>query len=205
MIFVPLLHPGLWRVTDGCLCWDNLGVEFFVLAMEKVALISYLLCLLGGDSPATFPCAVNRSCTHPGIIQDPTSVNKVLFFSFSPPRFIALPPKSAALLCVFLKNCKWTSEMFYSVLLWLCHSSQASCSNCGECKGRETPNQKNTCKKKPNFFEEVINLLWDVLAWSKAFIGAHCRCHRWINHLWHCHLQIMQILEAFFYFNPDQQ
>lgn len=75
----------------------------------KVALISFLLSLLGGDSSAPFPCAVNRSCTHPGIIQNPAPENmkiKAFFYFFPPPRFIALPPKSAALLCVFLKNCK---------------------------------------------------------------------------------------------------
>lgn len=144
MVFVPLLHPELWRVTDGSLCWDNLSMEFFILGMEKVALISYLLFLLGGDSSAPFPCPA----TTQGSSKTPHL--KIKSFCFSPPRFIALPPKSTALLCVFLKDCKWTSEMFYSVLLWLCDSSQASCSNCRECKGRETPNQKNTCKKKTN-------------------------------------------------------
>lgn len=98
MVFVPLLHPGL---MDGCLCWDNLSVEFFVLAMEKVALISYLLCLLGGDSSAPLPCAVSRSCSHSGIIQDPTTENKSFFFFFSTKIYSLATKLCCFTVCIF--------------------------------------------------------------------------------------------------------
>lgn len=87
--------------------------------------------------------------------------------------------------------------MFYSVLLWLCQAKPPAVT-AGSVKAEKPQTRKTLAKKTHNFFEEVIKQLWDGLAWSKAFTGAHWSCHRCLNHVGHCHLQIKQILEAFF-------
>lgn len=53
----------------------------------------------------------------------------------------------------------------------------------GSVKAEKPQTRKTLAKKKNKFFEEVINQLWDGLAWSKVFIGTHWSSHRWIEAL----------------------